>query len=171
MLLTLILRSLKIRKSVILASWTVITTQKDHWNKEVDGIRENTIVGVFKGVELLSFEALEEAEPPFALSNFLMTDAVNLLSSLMGVKFDMCSDLRGVLFFSTELNAGVLLLGVAKVSFCEETETVDLTGVEVSVTFKEETGGFFLPTDATFSFSELELCCITFRYSKNQPRK
>lgn len=64
---------------------------EDHSKMEIEGLVKGeklkiTIVGVLRGVKL-SFEALEEeAAPTLVLSNFLMTDAVNLLSSLMGVK-------------------------------------------------------------------------------------
>jgi len=42
----------------------------------------NTLAGVVRGVHL-SFEAVEEPEPTLAFSNFLITDEVNLLISLM----------------------------------------------------------------------------------------
>jgi len=147
-----------------------------------------------------------------------MTDAVNLLSSLMGVKL---TDLGVDLFLSAVLNptgilfigvtilsllkeiaavdligvavdlegllligvgmlsllkevaamglagvvlnlevpfAGFMLIGEAMFSFLKEIAAVDLTGVEVSLevplafdNFKEETGGFFLPTLAKTS--------------------
>jgi hypothetical protein len=43
-------------------------------------LRLNTLVGVVRGV---SFEAMEEPELIFAVSNFLITDAVNLLICLI----------------------------------------------------------------------------------------
>ena len=92
-----------------------------------------------------------------------MTDAVNLLSSLMGVKLtDIWSDLGVDLFLSAELNAACLLLliGVAILSLLEYIGAWDLTGVEVTLevpvpfnNLKEETGGFFLPIDAKTSWS------------------
>lgn len=90
------------------------------------------MVGVLRGVEL-SFVALEEEEPTFVLSNLLITDAVNRLNSLIGVKLTFF----GVdLFLSALLNVEGLLLivGVAKLSILEEigvTGVVDLTGVVV----------------------------------------
>lgn len=122
---------------------------------------KNTIIGVLRGVVLLSFEALEEEAPILVLSNFLITDAVNLLSSLIGVKLtDIWSDLGVYLFLSALFNAeGLLLIGVMKLSFLQG--AVDLTGVEVKfevplLAFKnlmEEAGGFFLLVDANISWS------------------
>jgi len=100
----------------------------------------------------------EEAPTPLVLSNLLITDAVNLLNSLIGVKLTFF----GVgLFISALLNAEglLLLIGVAKLSILEERGAVDLTGVvvvnlEVPLDFnnlKEEAGGFFLQVDAKTS--------------------
>jgi len=91
---------------------------------------KNTIVGVVIGVKL-SFEALEGPAPTLVLSNFLMTDAVNLLSSLMGVKL---TDLGVDLFLSAVLNpTGILLIGVTILSLLKEIAAVDLTGVAVNL--------------------------------------
>jgi len=46
----------------------------------------NTLVGVVRGVHL-SFEAVEEPEPTLVVSNFLITDEVNLLISRMSANF------------------------------------------------------------------------------------
>lgn len=70
----------------------------------------NTFVGVVIGVHL-SFEAVEEPEPTLVVSNFLITDEVNLLISLMTANFtDMWSDFDFDLFF---LNEALLFIGVA----------------------------------------------------------
>jgi hypothetical protein len=101
---------------------------------------------------------LEEEAPTLVFSNLLITDAVNLLNSLIGVKFTFF----GVgLFISALLNAEglLLLIGVAKLSILEEMVAVDLTGVVVVnleapldfINLKEETGGFFLLVDAETS--------------------
>ena len=62
--------------------------------------------------------------------------------------------------------AGLLLIGVAMLSLLKEIVAVDLTGVvvnlEVPLNFdnlKEETGGFFMPTLAKTSCSDLDTCC------------
>lgn len=102
---------------------------------------------------------MEEEAPTLVLSNLLITDAVNLLNSLIGVKLTFF----GVgLFISALLNAEglLLLIGVAKLSILEEIGAVDLTGVVVVnlevplldfIKLKEETGGFFLLVDAKTS--------------------
>jgi len=70
----------------------------------------NTLAGVVRGVHL-SFEAVEEPEPTLAFSNFLITDEVNLLISLMSANLtDIWSDLDFVLFF---LNEALLFIAVA----------------------------------------------------------
>ena len=114
---------------------------------------KNTLVGVL-GVVELSFVALEELAPTLVLSNFLLTDAVNLFISLMGMKLsDTRSDLAFDLFLSAELNAGAM----------------DLTGVDVNLevpitcsNLKEETGTLLLPFDSKISCSELEPCCNNY---------
>lgn len=119
----------------------------------------HTMVGVLRGVKL-SFETLEEEEeeePTFVLSNLLITDAVNRLNSLIGVKLTFF----GVdLFLSALLNEeGLLLLiaGVTKLSILEEIGVVDLTGVVVVnfevplLAFNNLKGGFFLLVDAKIS--------------------
>lgn len=78
------------------------------------------MVGVLKGVEL-SFEALEEAFPTLAPSNFLITDAVNLLSSLMGEKFTVDLFLSAVLVVGVKLTVDLL--------------STELVGVELMVDF------------------------------------
>jgi len=101
----------------------------------------------------------EEAPTPLVLSNLLITDAVNLLNSLIGVKFTFFG---AGLFISALLNAEglLLLIGVAKLSILEEIGAMDLTGVEVVnlevplldfIKLKEETGRFFLVVDAKTS--------------------
>ena len=74
---------------------------------------------------------MEEPAPALVLSNFLMTEAVNLLSSLMGVKL---TDLGVDLFLSAVLNvAGLLLIGVTILFLLKEIAAVDLTGVVVNL--------------------------------------
>lgn len=73
----------------------------------------------------------------------------------MGVKL---SDLAVNFFLSAELNAGLLVIGVAISCLLERLEVVDLTGVELNLeiptAFKnsnEETGCFFFLIDGKAS--------------------
>lgn len=136
---------------------TAIITLKfqDHKKMEVEGLVRGYIIEAgITLVGVLRFEALIEPAPTLVVSNFLITDAVNLLISLMSANLsDMWRDLAFDLFFSAEPSEGLLFNGVAILS---------LFDLEVPIPFKhlnEKTGAFFLPIDCKTSWSKLEPCC------------
>lgn len=100
-----------------------------------------------RGVQL-SIEAVEEPAPTLAVSSFLITDAVNLLISLMNANLsDMWNDLAFDIFFL--IGFGVAILSLS--------ETVGAL-LEVP-TSNEEIGAFFFAIDCKTSLSKSEPFC------------